>query len=241
MEDMQARPNVALFRAREDASESARALRAMGFEAVLLPVIETRPLLLALALPRYDAVVATSAKAFLADARVDRNSLFYCVGERTARAAEAAGWRPAAPPASDAATLAARILERVPPGASLLYLAGRDRKSALEEALGASYELEVAEAYAAEARDRFSAAESVAFADCRAALHYSRRSARLAATLATRSGAGEAFRLLAHVCLSRDAAEPLEEMDLSIRIANAPNEMSLFAALGAVFGRVSFG
>jgi uroporphyrinogen-III synthase len=238
---MQASAKVALFRAREDAAESAGKLRELGFEAVLLPVIETRPLPFALAHPRYDALLATSAKAFLAEARVDRDAPFYCVGERTARAAEAAGWRPAAPPAPDAATLAALVRERVPAGASLLYLAGRDRKSALEEALQGLYALEVAEAYAAEARDGFSEAESVALAGCRAALHYSRRSAGLAAALATRSGAGEAFLRLAHVCLSRDAAEPLEAMRLSVRIAEAPNETALFAALRGALGRVSFG
>ena len=123
----------------------------------------------------------------------------------------------------------------------MLYLAGRDRKSALEEALGGVYDLEIAEAYAAEARGEFSEAEGAALAGCRAALHYSRRSAGLAAALTTRAGEGRAFARLAHVALSRDAAEPLGSIGLSVRIAEAPNETSLFAALGDALERVSFG
>ena len=151
------RPKVALFRAREDAARSAEALAAIGFDAVVLPVIETRALAFTPSRSRYDAVLATSAKAFLADAPVDRSAPLYGVGERTAQAAIAAGWRLAAPPAPDADSLAALIRARVAPGATLLYLAGRDRKPGLEQALAGAYALEVVEAYAAEARACLSA------------------------------------------------------------------------------------
>ena len=108
-------------------------------------------------------------------------SPLYVVGARTARAAEARGWRLAAPPAPDAARLAETLRRELPPGASVLYLAGRDRKPALEAALGGFCALEVAEAYVAEARASWRPPEIRALASCAAALHYSRRSAVLAA------------------------------------------------------------
>ena len=52
---------------------------------------------------RYDAVVATSDKAFLSGAVRGAASPLYVVGARPARAAEARGWRLALPPAPDAA------------------------------------------------------------------------------------------------------------------------------------------
>ena len=101
---------------------------------------------------RYDAVVASSAKAFVGEARLEEAPPVYAVGARTARAAEARGWRLAAPPAPDAARLIETLRRELPPGARVLYLAGRDRKPTLEAALVGFCALEVAETYAAEAR-----------------------------------------------------------------------------------------
>ncbi len=224
-------PRIALFRATEDAEASADALRDMGYEAVSLPVIETRPLAVSVSKHRYDAILATSAKAFLAGTLLDRRTPLYAVGERTVRAGEASGWRAAALPAPDAASLAVLIRERLPHGASLIYLAGRDRKPLLEEALGADYALETVETYAAEARPAFRPDEAAALAACRGALHYSRRSAGLAAELAERAGGGAAFRTLIHICISADASAPIEALGAAVRIAGAATEMSLFAAL----------
>ncbi len=63
---------IALFRAREDAAGSARRLRRLGFSAVRLPVIAIAPCVIAPTKTSYDAVVATSAKAFLSEAPIDR-------------------------------------------------------------------------------------------------------------------------------------------------------------------------
>ena len=118
-----------------------------------MPVIEirTRPVR-----PRrapYDAVVATSDKAFHGDGPPDTSSPLYVVGVRTGRGAQARGWRLASPPAPDAEALIMMLKGALKPGASVLYLAGRDRKGVIEAALGGAFALEVIEAYAAEARD----------------------------------------------------------------------------------------
>ena len=151
---------IALFRAREDAAGSAARLRRLGFAVANLPVIEIAPLPFAPAKTRYDAVIATSAKAFLSDAPVERASPLFVVGARTARAAESHGWRLAAPPAPDAARLIEALERLMAPGASLLYLAGRDRKGGLEAALGATRALEIVEVYAAEAREAWRSGRS---------------------------------------------------------------------------------
>ena len=187
--------------------------------------------------PRYDAVVATSDKAFHDDGPPDTSSPLYVVGARTGRAAEARGWRLASPPAPDAEELIETLTGALKPGASVLYLAGRDRKRAIEAALAAAFALEVVEAYAAEARESFSPREAAALASCAAALHYSRRSASLAAALAKAAGAEESFLELRHFCLSRDVAEPLEAIGATrVAIAETPDEAGLFRRLGEALG-----
>jgi uroporphyrinogen-III synthase len=226
------KPRIALFRAREDAAGSAARLRRLGFAAANLPVIGIAPRPFAPAKTRYDAVLATSAKAFLSDAPVERASPLFVVGARTARAAKSRGWRLAAPPSPDAARLIEALERLTAPGASLLYLAGRDRKSALEAALGATRALEIVEAYSAEAREAWSPAEVRALAACEAALHYSARSAALAARLAEAAGLSERFATMSHVCLSEDVAAPLRAIGVArVFVAEAPDEATLLATL----------
>lgn len=232
-----ARSQVALFRARGDANASAARLRRFGFSVVRLPVIEIRPLPVEPRRLRYDAVIASSDKAFLSAPRLDKRSALYVVGARTARAAEARGWRLASPPAREAGELITTLMAMLKPGASVLYLAGRDRKEAIEAALAERFELEVAETYAAEAREAWRPSEARALARCAAALHYSRRSAGLAAALAKRAGAEACFLNLKHVCLSRDVAEPLQALGAArIALAETPDEAGLFHTLREELG-----
>ncbi len=226
------RPRVALFRARDDAAASAARLRRLGFSVARLPVVEVFPLAGAPKRTLYDAVVATSARAFLADAPIDRASPLFVVGAGTARAAERRGFRLAAPPAPDSQRLAETLKLAVPTGAVVLYLAGRDRKPTLETALEIATALEVVEVYAAEARTRWGPAEIRALGASTFALHYSRRSAALAAGLAETAGVGARFRIMTHVCLSADTAKPLAAIGaVDVRAAARPNEAALFATL----------
>jgi uroporphyrinogen-III synthase len=229
---------VALFRAREDAKASAARLRRLGFSVACLPAIEIKA---RGALPtrlRYDAVVATSGKAFLRDWPSDSSPpLLYVVGARTGRAAKARGWRLASPPAPNAAKLTETLEGALRPGASVLYLAGRHRKRTIEAALESAFALEIVEAYVAEAREAWSPEEARALASCVAALHYSRRSAGLAAALAKVSGAEARFLELEHVCLSRDVAAALVAAGAGrIAIAETPDEAGLFRALSRNLG-----
>jgi uroporphyrinogen-III synthase len=223
---------VALFRARDAATATAARLRRLGFSVVCAPVVDIVARPYATTKPRYDAVVATSANAFLVDAPVARTTPLCVVGSRTARVAEKRGWRLAALPAPNADRLIETLKRTIPPGADALYLAGRDRKGTLESSLGEIFTLEVVETYAAEAREAWRPAEVRALAGCAAALHYSHRSAALALRLAERAGLSAPFATMRHVCLSRDVAEPLKAFGAAkVLVADEPDEPALFAAL----------
>jgi uroporphyrinogen-III synthase len=225
-------PHVALFRERKDANASAARLRKLGLSVACLPVIEIRTRPVRLNRMHYDAVIATSDKAFHEDGAPDTSSPLYVVGARTGHAAEARGWRLASPPARDADELVRTLAAALKPRASVLYLAGRDRKEVIETALTGAYGVEIVEAYAAEAREAWRPAEARSLASCVAALHYSRRSAELAAALAKAAGMEACFLELNHVCISRDVAEPLQALGASrIAIAETPDEAGLFRRL----------
>ena len=212
-------------------------MRRFGFSVVRLPVIEIRTTPVRPRQSHYDAVVATSDKAFHADGASDTSSPLYVVGARTGRAAEARGWRLSSPPAREADELVRTLAGVLKAGASVLYLAGRDRKEVIEAALAERFELEVAETYAAEARAAWRPTEARSLASCVAALHYSRRSAGLAATLAKTAGVEACFLKLKHVCMSRDVAAPLQAIGANrVAIAETPDEAGLFRRLREELG-----
>ena len=228
---------IALMRAEDDAAATAAELAARGYEAVIAPAIAIRALPAALPQGPFDALVATSPRAIRALGQGERAGLaatpLYVAGARAARAGRDAGLALAGEPAADAAALAERLARTLPPGARLLYLAGRDRKPTLEAALAAAgLVVQAVELYAAEAREAWSAREAEAVAGSDGALHYSHRTAALAIALAARAGLAERFRALLHVCLSADVAEPLAA-DGAARIVSAvaADEAHLLAAL----------
>jgi uroporphyrinogen-III synthase len=218
---------VALFRAREDAKRSAEALAGRGFAAAHAPVVE----ILATGAPPpagpFDFVVATSAKAIeLAspEALAAVRAPLYVVGERTAAAARWAGLAPQ--------TVAAEIVALLPrlPRGRALYLAGADRKPDLEAALGAGAATLIV--YEARARAGWDESQARAVGEARAALHYSERSAALAAALAEKAGLAATFRRIPHVCLSRAAAAPLARFGVKSALwPSAPEEAALLDVL----------
>lgn len=225
------------MRAPDEAERSAALLRARGFEAALAPATQIRATGAPPPPGPFDAVVATSAKAIDLLAPSERPAIaalpLFLVGEQTARAAAAAGIPLAQEAAPDVAALSATLLRSLGPRSRVLYLAGRDRKSALETALREAGHLATTlEVYVAEARAAWSEDEARAVAGCSAALHYSRRSALLAVELAERAGLIERFRALLHVCLSPDIGEPLSALGAPrLFYASEPREDRLIDAL----------
>jgi uroporphyrinogen-III synthase len=227
---------VALFRAREEAERSAAGLAERGLASVIAPVTQPRATGAAPPDGPFDALVATSAKAFESMSaevlEAGRSLPLYLVGAQGARAAGARGLRAADTPAPDVATLVERLRARLATPSRVLYLAGRDRRSELELALRrAGHSVATVEVYAAEAREAWDLAEARAVSRCVAALHYSRRSAELAVRLAERGGIADRFGAMLHVCLSEEAATPLLEVAAKVYRAKSPQEDSLLDAL----------
>jgi uroporphyrinogen-III synthase len=228
---------IALFRAREEAERSAAGLAERALLSVIAPVTEARATGAAPPGGEFDAVVATSAKAFELMGAALREAIaglpVFVVGAQSARAAAARGLRVAAEAAADVAALTEGLRARLAAPSRVLYLAGRDRRSELELRLGeAGHSVAPVEVYAAEARKAWTAEEAEAVSRCDAALHYSQRSAGLAVRLATRAGIADRFGAILHVCLSADAAAPLRGSGArKIGWANSPQEDALLAAL----------
>jgi len=238
---LRSRRTIALTRATEDAERSAARLLELGYASFVAPA--TMVLATQAGIPRrdYDAVVATSAKAFDLLSPYSRDAILalplFVVGAQTARAAAARELGVEAS-AKDAAALAESLRARLAPASRVLYLAGRDRKSALERALAADgHRVTPIEVYVAEARRAWSFGEARAVANCDAALHYSARSAELALRLANGAGIAESFRALLHVCISEDAASSLRSSGATrVRSSSNPDEHALFDALARAFG-----
>ena len=227
---------VLITRAAADGERTAAMLAERGHGAVLAPVATIRPTGAALPAGRFDAVAATSRHAFAdLDATLDRRLPLFAVGRRTAEAARAAGFRDVRVGTGDAPALADLLRLTLPRPVRLLYLAGRDRKPALEDALAsAGYGVAVAEVYAAEpcAVWPVEVRDALKRSAIDAALHYSRRSLDLALALAARNGLEDAFLLLHHFCLSADSAEPLlERRAFTVGVAERPDEDALLALL----------
>ena len=220
------------------ATRTGAALAARGHAPLVAPVLVVRPTGEAPPAGPFDALLLTSANAVPALRPVAnlRDLPVFAVGARTAALAAQAGFGPVREGPGEAAGLAALVAGLLPPGARLLHAAGAERKAEPAAALAAAgFRIATFVAYAAEARPGLPDAVAAALScgDLDAALHYSRRSAAVALTLADGSGHGGAFRGLRHYCLSADVAAPLEAAGVPIHfVAARPREAELLDALG---------
>lgn len=217
---------------RPEGDQTARRLRALGHDPVILPLSRLAALHpQAPDTSRFRAVAATSANAlrFAAPELLEalRRKPFFAVGPATAQAAEEAGCAPVRQGPGDALGLA-RLIAAAEQSSPLLYLCGRVRKPEFE-ALLAEGGIEVV---AMETYDAPPVEPSPG--EIEAALG----GRPVHATLLFSALAGQAFgRLRAHALLT-DAAV----LALSPRVAEAaggglaaaqPNEDALFALLEA--------
>lgn len=228
---------VLVLRPRAAAARTAARLAALGHEAIIAPLLQPRPTGAPPPVGPFDGLIATSAQAFAAGVALPDPGAapLYAVGANTARAAQAAGFRHVALRAADAAALVDAILAAARKPARLLYLAGRDRKPEIERRLrAAGHEIVALPVYEAIAVADLpeAAAQALRAGAADAALHFSRRSARVFCDLAAKAGLAAQARALVHVAISRDAAaglEPLAPPDL--RVAANPRERDMLAAL----------
>jgi uroporphyrinogen-III synthase len=229
---------VLVLRPDDGASRTAARLKALGHEAISSPVMETIATNAPGPAGDFDAVIATSAQAFaFANAAALAPFLrlpLMCVGARTAQSARDAGFGVIASEAPDAAALADTITGQTS-ARSFLYLAGRDRKPNLEQALAAA-DIVITPWVIYEARAlpalRKEALESLRGGKLDAALHFSRRSAAIFCELVAEAALEEEARALLHIAISADAAKGLTQIaPPRVRIAAAPDEAHMLDEL----------
>jgi uroporphyrinogen-III synthase len=235
---------ILVTRPQPDNEATASALRARGYEVLLAPMLRFE------AVPpgddldaRYDAVIVSSANALRAVDLAGHALLaspVYAVGEHTAEAARAAGFRKVLSAAGDACGLRDLLRARVKAKelkkrARLIYLAGADLSRDLAGKLGAdgfdvvtrtTYRMVALATLPRDALDAF-AANGI-----EAVLHYSARSAR--AFVEAVRGAGIEISALSvlQCCLSGNVAAILREAGAtSVQVAATPDEKALFEAL----------
>jgi uroporphyrinogen-III synthase len=226
-------------RARDDAERTAEKLRRLGHRPMIAPVTEIIATGAAIPSGPFDAVLATSARA-LRHAGADVASLsgvpFLVVGDKTAEAARGHGMN-VEHSAPDIAALIALLRERFTNPRRLLYLAGRDRKPALEDFLRAGgHEARVVETYRAQAAASLpeEALAALSRDEIDVVLHYSARSAALFLALTKERVDASRIARLAHLALSEDVAQGLRAAGCTnLRTAAAPIEESLLDMLAS--------
>lgn len=226
---------VLVTRPEPGASATAAALRAAGCEPVVLPLTGISPL--DPALPgalAFDAVAITSANAVRhappALLGVLSTLPAYAVGEATARAALQAGLTRTTTGSGDAAALAARVVDELPTGATVLYLCGRVRRPEFEQTLAAAgsrvVPVETYDTVAAEVD------AAIIAAPIDAVMVHSAESARALAGLAARADLSHLFATATLVAISARAAAPVEALfGERVRIAREPTDAAMVEAL----------
>ena len=228
---------VLVTRSLESAARTAARLRAMGHEVVLSPVIDIVATGADLPDAVFDAVIATSANAFIGLDQVPpalRVAPLLVVGEQTAARAETLGLGKPEIVAPDVGGLIAAIAQDFPEPFRFLYFAGRDRKPDLEHALLArGHCVTLVETYAAHSANRLGEEARAALRDdcLDAALHFSARSAAIFRDLVRAANDDNPAKALRHVAISSDAARPLLDAGWTVRIAATPDEDAMLTAL----------
>ncbi len=218
-----------------EAAATAAALARLGHHAVLAPVLRIVPVAFSPPGQHFDVMIITSANAVRPGLPCTKGTPLYVVGARTARALTSHGYSPPHHIAEDARGLVQALKGAWPSPAEVLYIAGRDRKSDVETWLGAmahhvtlliTYEAIAAEAFPASVR------EDMAAGRIDAVLHFSRRSAGIFVAMMMAAGMTAPLHRMRHLCLSKDVAVPLEQMDVAaLSIAARPDEAHLLALL----------
>jgi uroporphyrinogen-III synthase len=230
---------VVVTRSQADGERTARALRALGADVLLAPLMRVEPIQADLS-GNWGAVIITSANAPGAiAANPARAALIqlplFAVGHRSAEAARQAGFANVNSAGGDVRDLVQVVAERhADASAPLLYLAGEDRAADLIGELavhGIAAEMRIVyRAVTAPFPPALIAALTSGAVD--AVLHFSKRSADNYLTGARTAGIAAEALAVRHVCLSAQVAEPLITAGAErIGVARRPEEAALIELL----------
>jgi uroporphyrinogen-III synthase len=231
-----AAPAILLTRPRRESEKLAAALEAEGWAPLLWPLFDVSPTGAAPDCAGAQAVLLTSANAARALDAPPRLPAF-CVGDATARAAEAAGYPQVESAGGDAAALARLVAARLRPAdGPLLFLRGETVAGDLAGALRAGgFALRETVVYAMRETGAPDAPVLSALRDggLAAAVFYSPRAAERFAARAATLGAKLASTVA--VAISAAAAAPLECCGFArIVVAGRPDGAAMRAAVAAL-------
>ena len=230
---------ILLTRPEPDAQRTAAALRALGHDVTVLPLLRIE------VLPDADlgggpwaAILVTSANAAHAIARHARGNELravpvFAVGVRSAQAMRETGFADVTSADGNVDDLARLVDARMKPGAMLLYLAGEARSGDLASALRAQdFAVRTVVVYRAAPTENPRLADALA-GGVDTVLHFSRRSAEAYVSAARAAGLAEAtLKKLNHFCLSAPVAEPLNQAGaVKVHVAARPDEGALIELL----------
>ncbi|MCO5161665.1 MAG: uroporphyrinogen-III synthase [Mesorhizobium sp.] len=232
---------VLVTRPEPGASATALALLSAGFEPVVMPLTEIRPLpVTEIALPAFDAVALTSANAIRHVPKWLRAAILtvplHAVGAATAQAAREAEFENVVAGPGDAAGLAAAMGKALAPGSAVLYLCGRVRKPEFEQELrGRGIEVIPIETYdtvpTAIADGSLPRPDTNPFF----VFVYSAEAAKALAELATRTAGARLFESARLIAVSRRAAAPAEAIFAGrVVVARGPTEAAMIEALSGL-------
>jgi uroporphyrinogen-III synthase len=231
---------VLVTRPQDDATEIAQELKARGHQALIAPLLEIRfrdgP---EISLDGVQAVLATSANGVRALARRTsrRDVPVFVVGPQSAAAARDLGFAHVRNADGDAIALAVAASRWASPASgALLHAAGEQTKGGLvAELRQKGFDVRSHTLYEAVAAGALpeAAAQALRNNQVDAVLLFSPRSARVFASCVDAAGLQDACGALLAVCISAATAEALAGLHLrEIRVAGAPNQEAVLAALG---------
>jgi uroporphyrinogen-III synthase len=236
------RRRVLVTRPEPAAVTTAHRLAALGFESVLLPLTQTRPLPVAVeGLLRSIAAVAITSANGVRHAPVELVGALahlpcHAVGPKTAQAARKAGFMSVQEGPGDAGRLAAAMAAEFA-GRPIVYLCGKVRFAGFEQSLAAAgvgvFPIETYDTIAVEYGDDAVAAR---FGDrpVDAVLLYSAKAAGIVRELAHRPALAHLFRDATFLCLSQRVANAFPAVGGErIRVSPEPNEEALLSLLPA--------
>jgi uroporphyrinogen-III synthase len=231
---------VLVTRPEPDASNTARLLATLGFEALLLPLTKT------FGLPEksevigsFDAVAVTSSNAlrYASDDLLAKMAGKPCfaVGDKTAKTLRDAGFSRVASANGNAGELASRVIDHTPADARIAYICGVVRRPDFERALiVAGRTVLPIETYDT---TRLTPSDSeiekvLGDRNVQAVLVYSAESAAaLSVDLLKRPAPSKLLSNAIFCCLSARVAAALDVEPDRIRIAERPEQVALFDVL----------
>jgi uroporphyrinogen-III synthase len=240
-------PVILLTRPEAESTALAERLAAQGWQPLVWPLLAIVPRPVRPDTTGAQAVLLTSANAarcLPAERLHPLPPLCLCVGNATAAAARAAGYRGVEATAGDGADLAEAVVARLDPAAgALVFLRGEEVAGDLAGTLrGAGFAVGETVVYAAEPAGPppEPVAGALAAGAVAAVALYSPRSAAVFAAEARRFGPGLAATRA--VAISAKAAAPLADLGLAgVSVARTPTQAGMLEAIAAVGNELDAG